>query len=80
MSPGTAALGQDTVRGFTAGAVSSDILEIHGTGWATVNDVLAHLGKGTNNNTTVIELDATTSIKLTGVSVNELTNGDFSFV
>jgi serralysin len=69
--------GQDTVRGFTAGAASNDVLEIHGTGWTTVADVLAHLGTGTNNNTTVIQLDATTSIMLKGVSALDLTNGDF---
>jgi Ca2+-binding RTX toxin-like protein len=72
--------GQDNVRGFTAGAASGDVLEIHGTGWTTLADVLNHLGTGTNNNTTVIQLDATTSIMLKGVSALDLTNSDFLLV
>ena len=70
--------GQDSVRGFTAGAASLDLLEIHGTGWTTLAEVLDH--SQSQGNATIIELDATTSIQLQGVRANQLTDGDFTFV
>ncbi len=72
--------GQDTIRGFTAGAASGDVIRILGTSWTSLDDVLNHLGAGSNSNTTVIELDATTSILVRGVAANQFTTGDFLFV
>src|SRR5262249_27819370 len=66
-----AGFGQDTVTDFAAGASSNDVIEFHDGLFADFNAVLAHAtASGTS---TVISVDATTSITLQHVTLASLT-------
>lgn len=70
--------GHDTVKDFTAGAGTDDIMEFDSALFATYDALLAAMSDdGTN---TTITIDANTTITLEGVTVAELHQDDFSFV
>lgn len=71
--------GQDTINGFeTTRAVGAahDVLNLSGTGYGTYSQVAPHIS-GTSS--AVIQLDATRSLTLLGVSAGFLQASDFRF-
>ena len=70
--------GQDTIADFTAGASSDDVIELHDGIFADYAAVMA--AASTSGSDTIITVDASTTITLTGVALASLHQDDFIFV
>ena len=71
--------GQDTISGFeTTRAVGAahDVLNLSGTGYGSYSQVASHIS---GSSSAVIQLDATRSVSLLGVSASSLQASDFRF-
>ena len=71
--------GQDTISGFeTTRAVGAahDVLNLSGTGYGSYSQVASHISGASS---AVIQLDATRSVSLLGVSASSLQASDFRF-
>jgi Ca2+-binding RTX toxin-like protein len=73
-----AGFGQDIVTDFAAGASADDVIEFHDGLFADFNDVLA--ASAVSGDSTIITVDASTTITLQHVQVSTLTADDFRFV
>ncbi len=67
--------GNDVITDFSAGQGVSDIIEIYSSAFASADDAIAAAYQDSAD--TVIDIDLSTSIRLTGVDVSELNTDDF---